>query len=241
MDINIKNGIKVTNSDNYTIYQMYTDDAQEYYMCTPNKIYDSYKMVIDFPEEYYKSLLPNDIINEITKTCNSLYKNNEGYIYVLTNVTNYELNEAKTDNDNHAYSILLRKIQKYTYNAYHAISNQVPIDTVIGIIIQTDDDLKFINWLEINLNGLFTGIRLNNSLQAINTQDNDNSGWTTLSGPSNGNVSLTNTKSNGKVKKLVPPKSMHGFSSVFFMITVLMISLTISLILSILILKIKFY
>ena len=62
MDIIIKNGIKIAQYDNYIVYQMYTDDAEEYYMCTPTKKQDNYKMIIDFPEDYYQSLLPNEKI-----------------------------------------------------------------------------------------------------------------------------------------------------------------------------------
>ena len=215
MDIVIKNGIKIAIYDNYIIYQMYTDDAEEYYMCTPTKKQDNYKMIIDFPEDYYQSLLPNEKIEEIKKICDSLHSKNNSYIYVLTNVTTYELNEANTENDEHAYSTLLKRLQKYTYNAYKAIvssNDETKIDPVIDVVIETNDDKKFIDWLDINLNGYFNGITLNTQ-NIVTTQTNDDTGWTTLSGPTNGSneIDKTNVKTSGKIKKLVSPSSKHGF------------------------------
>lgn len=241
MSIVIKNGIKIANYDNYTIYQIYTDDAEEYYMCTPTMNKEKYQMVVDFPEEYYKSLLPNEIINEITSRCNSLYQNNNSYIYILTNVTTYELNEAKKDNDNHAYSVLLRRLQKYTYNTYHSLTsgeNEISINPIIDVIIETDDDKKFIDWLDINLNGLFNGIMLNNT-QTVTVEDNEDNGWTTLSGPSNSEDTMnnTNTKANKKVKTLIPLNNKHGFSSIFFTITVIIISVVMGIIFSLFVLN----
>lgn len=215
MDIVIKNGIKIAIYDNYIIYQMYTDDAEEYYMCTPTKKQDNYKMIIDFPEDYYQSLLPNEKIEEIKKICDSLYSKNNSYIYVLTNVTTYELNEANTENDEHAYSMLLKRLQKYTYNAYKAIASsndETKIDPVIDVVIETNDDKKFIDWLDINLNGYFNGITLNTQ-NIVTTQANDDTGWTTLSGPTNGSneIDKTNAKTSSKIKKLVPSSNKHGF------------------------------
>lgn len=229
MDIVIKNGIKIAIYDNYIIYQMYTDDAEEYYMCTPTKKQDNYKMIIDFPEDYYQSLLPNEKIEEIKKICDSLYSKNNSYIYVLTNVTTYELNEAKTENDEHAYSMLLKRLQKYTYNAYKAIvssNDETKIDPVIDVVIETNDDKKFIAWLDINLNGYFDGITINVQDKNV-TKDNNDTSLTTLSGPSNGTTETTknNTKSNTNIKKLVPPSNKHGFIN--FLSIILMSSIAI--------------
>ena len=227
MDIVIKNGIKVSRFDDYIVYQMYTDDATEYYMCTPTNKQDKYKMIIDFPEEYYKALLQNETVSEIKRICDSLYSKNNGYIYILTNVTTYELNEANTENDGHAYATLLKQLQKYTFDAYKSLTangGDIYIDTVIDIVMQTDDDKKFIDWLDINLNGYFNGVNLNHKNEFV-TQNNDDSGWTTLGGPSSNDADKTNTKSNVKTKVLVPSGNKHGFSNFAFIVLLLFIAI----------------
>ena len=241
MDIIIKNGIKIAQYDNYIVYQMYTDDAEEYYMCTPTNKQDNYKMIIDFPEEYYKSLLKSETTLEIKKICDLLYRKNSNYIYVLTNVTTYELNEANSENDEHAYSMLLKRLQKYTYNAYKAITSnddEVIIDPVIDIVTQTNDDKKFIDWLDINLNGYFNGITLNTQ-NIFTTQANDDTGWTTLSGPTKGSneIDKANAKASGKIKKLVPPSNKHGFTSFLSIVLMSVIAIIIGISLGLIILN----
>lgn len=221
MDINIKNGIKIASFNDYIIYQIYTDDGNEYYICTPTDKNDKYKMIIDFPEEYYKSLLKNEIIDEIKKVCDILYKTNKNYIYVLTNVTTYELNEAKAENDDHIYRLILRKIQKYTYNIYKSITsnNDLIIDPVINIVTQTKDDRKFIDWLDININGYFNGVALRKDNKFITQNNDDNNGPT----KDDGEIVKINTSSNSKVKTLVP-KRKYGFSNLAFIVLVLFIA-----------------
>ena len=234
MGIVIKNGIMIANTDKYNIYQVYTDDASEYYLSTPIQDSNKYKMVIDFPEEYYKSLLSGDIVNEIKGKCDKLYEKNNNYIYILSNVTTYDLKQALEENDNHAYAVLLKKLQKYTYNAYKVITanNQVDIDQVIDIVTETDEDKKFMDWLDVNLSGLFNGISLNT---ITNVNDSEDTGWTTLSGPGGESESIdkANTKQTVKVKTLVPLGNKHGYSNIIFMIMLLGISLALGFIFSI--------
>lgn len=157
--INIKNGVLLAYTRDYSIYEMYTDDAEEYYMCIANYDTSKYETVIDFPEEYFNSLLKEEKVEEIKKTCDKLYNREHPYIYILPRVTTYEVKEAKDNNDNHAYQTLLRRLQKYTYNVFKSITssnNNIEIDQIIQIIIDSQDDKKFIDWLEINLNGYFT-------------------------------------------------------------------------------------
>ena len=55
-NIVVNNGHVVIKTDNYVLYKIATSDTQKYYMCLPTHEHESYQMVIDFPEEYYKSL-----------------------------------------------------------------------------------------------------------------------------------------------------------------------------------------
>ena len=166
--INIKNGILLDYTNNYSIYEMYTADAKAYYMCIANFETDKFEMVVDFPEEYFNSLLKDDKITEIKNTCNTLYADNHPYLYILPNVTTYDLKDSQVTNDNHAYQVLLRKLQKYTYDVYKNITennSNIMIDEKINLIIDTLDDRKFLDFLEINLNNYFVPMSLDRSIQ----------------------------------------------------------------------------
>ena len=224
--INIKNGILVKNYDNYHIYEMYNEDTEKYYMCIPNNDNTNYQMVIDFPEEYYNSLLNEEIIDEIKKIYDKLYEDKNNYVYILSNVNTSELNEIIDNNDDYSYSVLLRRIQKYTYNAYKSlIDNQnIKIDQVIKLIIQTDKDKKFINWLDTYMTDYFKGIDLS-YLTKKNININNNI--------VNDNKELD--KSNIKIKKLVPNKK--GFSSSMYIFLLTLISILLALCCSFLFIK----
>ena len=152
----IKNGICVEKNDKYSIYQMYTDRGKEYYMCLPNNHLEKYEMVVDFKEDYYSMLLEKDLHEEIKVTYDKLYEEQNNRIYILTNVTVNDLEEALENNDDHSYQVLLRNIQKYTRNAYKTLIDEfIEIDQTINIMIDTDNDKKFINWLDVNFPGYF--------------------------------------------------------------------------------------
>ena len=223
-NIKIKNSYLLYSNELYSIYQVYMNDLEEYFMCLPASSKEKYKMIVDFPEEYFKGLLLEEKGNEIKKICDRLYVENNNYIYVLSNVTTYDLNEAVTENNDHLYENVLRRIQKYTYNAYSTLSESsifgINIDQVITLITQTDDDKKFMNWLETNQNtsGLFKNLDLSYLLRN-DTNLQDDAGWTTFGSQTMGGGELTNTqkKSNVKVKRLTPPTGKHGFSSLAFL------------------------
>lgn len=229
----IKNGIKLTTNKNYELYQMYTDDATEYYMCIPNSPKKEYKMIIDFPEEYYKSLLKDEIIDEINSICDYLYNKQENYIYILTDITTYDLSLVNNENDKHAYSVLLKQIQKFTYNAYKVITNnnsdnnsENTLNPVIDIVTQTSNDKKFIDWLDINLNGYFSSVELSNKKQLISQNNNEN---ISLNKAENMfEISEIPTKSNIKTKKLVP-NNKKGFSNFDFIVLGILISFIVSI------------
>ena len=157
-NINIKNGILLTYNKNYSIYQMYTIDAEEYYMCIANIDSNEYQMVVDFKEDYFDSLLENEQITEIKKNCDILFDEAHPYIYILPNLNTFEYSEAKNNNDDRTYQLLLRKIQKYTYDTFKAITegNNIKINQVINIVVQTEDDKKFVNWLDMKLTNVST-------------------------------------------------------------------------------------
>lgn len=217
-NINIKSGILLTYNKNYSIYQMYTVDAEEYYMCISNIESNEYQMVVDFKEDYFDSLLENEQIAEIKKNCDILFDGAHPYIYILPNLNTFEYNEAKNNNDDRTYQLLLRKIQKYTYDTFKAITegNNIKINQVINIIVQTEDDKKFVNWLDMKLTNYFTPIDLN---KIKNTEKNK-----TYDIPINGNKIIE--ENNIKVKKL---KNKKGFTNIHFILLILFSSLALGI------------
>ena len=231
--LSIKNGHVIDKTDNYVLYKITINDNQKYYMCLPTLNHDSYQMIIDFPEEYYKSLLEAQMITEIKRIYDNLLKHDTNNIYVLSNITTYELHQAESENDKRAYQLLLSNLQKCTYDAYNSLNrNDINISNVIGIILQTSDDKKFMHYLDTMMPGLFKGINLDYLLNDELT--NEDNGWTTMGGPVNSHESLehNNNLSKPKVKKLMP-SSKHGFLNITFVIMIICLSLVLGIALAV--------
>ena len=219
--IHIKNGIRIFSNDNYAIYQMYTLDGEEYYMSLPI-ISSNLEIAIDFKEEYYNSLLKNEIIEEIKKRCNKLYKIKNNTIYILPNVSTYDLNNALEDNDNHAYEYIFMRLQKYVSNSYYMIKNdKININQVVNIVIETENDKKFMHWLDIQNKGFFKELNMNK----ISLIDNDTGSSSTKSGVDSTSINITNTLNKPKTKVLIPKNNKHGFSHIYFIIIILLLAI----------------
>ena len=225
-NITINNGIRVYNNDKYHIYQMYTLDGSRYYISIPNSNNNELNIAIDFKEEYYDSLLDKEIIEQIKKRCDLLYKANKDIVYLLPDVSTYELDEAKKDNDKHAYEFILNKLKKYTNELYYTLSNSsFKINQIITIITETDDDKKFMHFLELENEGFFRELEINKLL------DNNISSNDTGSNPSKSGGDTSNEISNSKPKAkiLVKNNNKHGFSNMSFIIITLLLSLIIGI------------
>lgn len=211
--INIKNGVLLGYTRNYSIYEMYTEDMSTYYMCIANYDTNRFETIIDFPEEYFNSLRNEEKLEDIGRTCNSLYSDNHPYIYILPNITTYDISEAEIENDNHAYEVLLRKLQKYTYSIYKSITNNnenITIDSTIQFIVDTEEDRKFIDWLEINLNSYVKPRYLDRKKAKEITND---------SKQVEEKNQIVKEESNVKTRKLVPDN--RGFSSIGFIVGII--------------------
>ena len=233
--LTVKNGIELAHFDNYTLYKMYTKNNTKFFICLPSSQQETYQMMIDFPEAYYTSLLEQEKIDEINHICDTLYESNYNAIYVLPNITTYDLQEFKSENDNHAYQNLLKALYEYTSQTYNALKDNpgMNINQAICIISQTDDDKKLINWLDINMPGYFTSIDYSRVLEKDTNNGDD--GWTTLGGPTEGATKndTANKKNNHKVRILVPSK-MGFLNFTFILIT---ISLFVAFVLAVLLFK----
>lgn len=233
--LTVKNGIELAHFDNYTLYKMYTKNNTKFFICLPSSNQETYQMMIDFPEAYYTSLLEQEKIDEINHICDTLYQSNYNAIYVLSNITTYDLQEAKNENDNHAYQNLLKALYEYTSQTYDALkdNSNMNINQIICIISQTEDDKKLMDWLDINMPGYFTSLDYSRLLEKDTNNGDD--GWTTLGGPTEGvaKTDANNKKNSHKVRILVPSKM--GFTNFTFILIAL--SLFVGISLSVLFLK----
>lgn len=226
-DIHIKNGINIYQNDDYIIYQMYTTDGLVYYISMPTTKDNSLDMTIDFKEEYYNSLLKNELIEQIKERCNLIYKHNKNTIYVLPNVSTYDLGMALKDNDNHAYEYIFNNLQKYVSHTYYGIINEnISINQVISVIIETNDDKKFMHWLDINKKGFFKELDID-KVKNADTVESDTGTNPSKSG--NSNDSLVNTANKSKTKVLIPKGNKHGYINISFIIITLVLSFTIGI------------
>lgn len=224
--IEIKNGNNVFNNDMYMIYKVFTVDGEKFFMSIPRDK-DNLDICLDFKEEYYNALLKNELIEQIKKRCDELYRINPNAVYILPNVSTYDLGMALDSNDNHAYVYIFNRLQKFVSHAYHSLlSGDVKVNEVITIITETESDKKFMHWLDINSQGFFRELDINKAMDP-NINDNDGGSNPVLSG---GDTSeLSSSMSKPKVKTLVPKTGKSGFSSFMFVLTMIALSVAIGL------------
>lgn len=222
--------------ENHLIYK-YDINNISYYLCIPSNKYDSYQMFVAFPTKNINGLDKDEIsnlINNVNTTTSSISKNS---ILVIPCIDYSLLEEAAHENDHRLYVRLFNKIHEITNNVYKKIVKEnSKLEQVIIFIKQNSNDSKFIDWLEINMNGFIKGMNFNNNL-SYQFEDNSSLGiddtlqdddWTTYG--SRGGIGSTNNEktisnSNIKTKKLAPPKKRSsGFSTFTFITLVLTIS-----------------
>lgn len=230
----------IYNKDGYKIYELYSFEAFIYYLCMPDDNYDMYTIYLGFPKQEFEGANKDEIITELREAYGVISKSNSNGIYLVPAISRRELAEAALENDNNAYAKIKDELNSVTYAASHIISasNDCLLDQTITAVKQTDDDTKFIIWLETNYPSFVKGVRLENIMSPISLEGEEmmmtgttDSGWTTYGGRSDVSLgndhSVINTKNNHLAKKLAPPKS-HGFSSMAFIVLVLMLSLILS-------------
>lgn len=222
----ISKGTLYSFNNDYSIYELNANNSLTYYLSMPNKDINNCQLYLGFPTLEMNTYDNELTITEINKMAEIIHKINPNGIYLFCNLPFNELYEASNDNDDKLYGILFNKLHIITKDAYDAIStnNDVFVNPKILAIKQNNIDTKFVDWLEIRLNDFIDGITYKSLLRELTTiQDDGNSDFGTRS---NNGGSITNTKSDVKVKKLVKPQTgRKGFSSFAFIILILVIAL----------------
>lgn len=230
----ISKGTLYSFNNDYSIYELNANNSHKYYLSMPNKNIDTCQLYIGFPTIDMNSFDKEQTIDEINKYAKIIHKLDPNGLYLFSNLSFNELKEASNDNDNKLYNILLNKLHFITKDAYDAITinNSVTINSQIYAIKQNSDDTKFIDWLELKLNGFIIPLTGNKLIKEYNKANNTSSNLVEDTGNSDfgargfsGN-GISNTKSDTKVKKLVKPQSgRKGFSSFSFIILTLILAL----------------
>jgi len=223
MDIKFQNGRLLSKNDKFSMYEIYTNNGLNYYMCLPNEETFDLQMVIDFPE----TTVEDEKLESALKICDTLYDSRVNYIYLLTDVTTNDVASASMENDDRAFRILFEELCKYTIHANEILKKTVDanISQVIQVVTQTDNDGKFMDWLDVTYPDYFKKMDLS-KLVKFDLNLNDDDSWTTRGGPTNGGSSMENTNNlnKPKVKKLMPPNK-HGYLNITFAIVVISLAL----------------
>ena len=166
-------------TDTYSIFQC-DNDKSNYYLAIPNEPTDAYQLFVGFPQNDFRYSKKEDIINEIHNVKKIIPSINKNGIYILLDIPLDRLEDAALENDNKMFSKLLNNtIQPLISDVYLKLkqydSNEKTIDQLIYFVKQSNNDTKFIQWLEINLPNFIRGISYdeiyNNYL--ANTQEED--------------------------------------------------------------------
>ncbi len=232
----ISKGTLYSFNNDYSIYELNANDSLTYYLSMPNKDIDSCQLYLGFPTLDMSILDKNQFTEEISRFSKVIHTVNPNGLYIFCNLQYNELHEASNDNDDRLYTILLNKLHLITKDVYDAVSinNNVTINPQIYAIKQNNDDTKFIDWLEIRLNGFITSLNGKKLLKEYSSisknnvlDETGNSDFGTRGFSGDG---FSNTKSDVKVKKLVKPQSgKKGFSSFAFIILTIIIAFVIGL------------
>ena len=206
--------------DDYSIYELYSPKGIRYYLSIPNSDVTNYKMYLGLPTQDIESEATYEIKNEITSVYDMLYKINPTSIYLFCGINYQKLIEASNDNDNLLYNRLLSDIHDITEDVYHIINGNANMDQVIYAIKKTPEDIKFINWLDLKLNGYLESVKLKNiknRYDEIIYNENIKE-----------EIITEKTEDNVKKKVLTKPNS-YGFMNMTFIISILILATTIGI------------
>jgi len=211
-------------NEKYSIYKCNINNLS-YYLSMPNIDVSEYQMFIGLPTENIINLENDkisDIINNINNFIPDTYING---ILVLPCIKDTVIEEAAYENDRRLYTKLFNKIHAITNDVYNKFTeNNIKLKEKIFFIKQNDNDSKFIDWLEINMNGFIESIDCKKKqIYFVNdtNQDDDSS----ITNNNNNTNSNGNDYNNVKIKKLTSKKKNSGFSTFSFIIFVLITSI----------------
>ena len=210
--------------DEYTIYELCTRKGNAYHLCLPNNDVSVYTMYLGFPTKDTNEEPTYELKNEIENVYDMLYKLNTTSIYVFQDLDYKKLAEAANDNDNLLYNQLLQNVHDVTRDAYNLLNHgdKAFVDQTIHAIKQGPADIKFINWLDLKLNGYLEGIKLDTIKKRYNEIINDEEVQISYGNPKKEDV---------KVRRLTKPND-YGFMNITFIAAILLISIFLGIVIA---------
>ena len=247
--INFKNGILIHKNDAYSLNHLFFQDFSEFIISTPNKDFNKYKLLIYFDNLNFKTQnIDTDelITGKITEKMDNIYNQVPNAICVIPTISKKEFDEANEINDDKPYKKLLKDIDKVVNYAYWSIKNNLifedtmNVDPQVGIIKRTDEDIKFIWWLELHGNKKYKQVTIEKPKKEDKKPSESNQ-VSTLN-PAVETLELKSPPPRRKtMRRTGTPKGdgVHstGYSNMAFVIMVLTISLLMGIGLAVLILK----
>lgn len=225
----------ISTINNYSIY-----GNKNYYLCVPNNNNNFYHLFMSFSLLDLTTLSEEELVMEIRKIGDSINCAYSNAIYVLPIVKPDFLKEAALENDDRLYDRLLKKIiQPITVEVHKIFSDRnVRISQIIKFIKQNDVDKKIVGWISMKLGNGYVreivfdadadvGVNIQVDVQTpkdVITIDYEvNDVWL--------------KKQEDAIMDTLKPAISFGFSSMKFMIMMIIIFLVVGAILGYMILK----
>ena len=222
----IKRGRLYDFNNDYGIYELYSPKGIKYYLCMSNNDVNDYTFYVGFPTKDVNYQAAYEIKNEITMIFDMLYQLNPGSVYLFCEIDYQRLEEAANDNDNLLYNLLLNDVHDITKDAY-ALFNEVNVEQTLYFIKQSNADTKFINWIDLKLDGFIDIIKINDIKRKINKLKDDNTVEITFSN----NQQITNLDNN------IVKAPSYGFMNITFIGSILLLSIVLGIYIAIILIK----
>ena len=207
-------------NDDYKICEEFDNNGNRYLLCIPNADSPEYKICCSLNDNY---LSPGDMLLKASNIYATILKKNKNLVYAHMILDTDELKEAAHDNDNPLYTMLLRKILSIIKDAYQVTIKEklAAISNKLGFVSLSDDDQKFLDWIEINqalpIERISLGANFSHHVDEFEPElpfidSGDGGGGNLLSG---GSTEYTNDK---PLVKTLKPSNNHGFGNMILVI-----------------------
>ena len=156
--INFKNGLLIHKTAAYNLNHLFFQDFPEFIIATPNIDFKKYKMLIFFDNLNFKTQnIDTDeaITGKIAEKIDKIYEQIPNAICIIPAISKKDFDEANEINDDKPYTKLRKSLDEFVNYAYWSVKKNLifedtmNVDSQIGIIKQTEEDIKFIWWLEL--------------------------------------------------------------------------------------------
>lgn len=219
----IYKGASLGNILNYKIWSANSkdivDNNSEYYICIPNDNTKYFSLAIVFLDnEQFNN--QNHILETINKILSKLKQNNN-IMLAFINLEKEYLTDITTSKKQEIYLKTIKYLENVCYDIFEFMISNYEMEQIVYLIVQDQIDKEFATWT-ISSNNNFKIYDLNKVIEKeafiIDDTNNGSAGISFTGAP------LTNTNNKPKVKILLPP-TKHGYSTIYLLSLIIIISL----------------